>query len=123
MTFKSEAKRLKMAADIKKFVDAGMAQNPNLNVLLTGDFNDFEFSPVIKTFEGSNMHSVIKDYNLGDRYAYYYQGNNQILDNIIVSNNLKGHYEFDIVHVNSSFMEEHGRVSDHDPLLIQLDLQ
>jgi predicted extracellular nuclease len=123
VTFKSEAKRLKMAADIKKFVDAGMAQNPNLNVLLTGDFNDFEFSPVIKTFEGSNMHSVIKDYNLGDRYAYYYQGNNQILDNIIVSNNLKGHYEFDIVHVNSSFMEEHGRVSDHDPLLIQLDLQ
>ena len=123
VTFKSEAKRLKMAADIKKFVDAGMAQNPNLNVLLTGDFNDFEFSPVIKTFEGSNMHSVIKDYNLGDRYAYYYQGNNQILDNIIVSNNLKGHYEFDIVHVNSSFMEEHGRVSDHDPLLIQLELQ
>ncbi|WP_073088488.1 endonuclease/exonuclease/phosphatase family protein [Selenomonas ruminantium] len=123
VVLKSEAKRLKLAADIKKFVDEGFKQNPNLNIILTGDFNDFEFSPVIKTFEGANMTSVIKDYDLGDRYAYYYQGNNQILDNIIVSNNLKGHYEFDIVHVNSSFMEEHGRVSDHDPLLIQLDLQ
>lgn len=120
---KSEAKRLKLAAVIKDFVNEGMAQNPNMNVLLTGDFNDFEFSPVIKALEGNNMQSVIKDYDLGDRYAYYYQGNDQILDNIIVSNNLKGHYKFDIVHVNSSFMEAHGRVSDHDPLLIQLELQ
>lgn len=120
---KSEAKRLKLAAVIKDFVNEGMAQNPNMNVLLTGDFNDFEFSPVIKALEGTNMTSVIKDYPLSDRYAYYYQGNDQILDNIIVSNNLKGHYKFDIVHVNSSFMEAHGRVSDHDPLLIQLELQ
>ena len=94
-----------------------------MNLLLTGDFNDFEFSPVIRTLEGNNMTSVIHGYDPGDCYAYFYQGNDQILDNILVSDALKGHYQFDIVHVNSSFMEEHGRVSDHDPLLIQLELQ
>lgn len=123
VVLRSEQKRLQLAADIRKFVDEGLAQNPRMNLLLTGDFNDFEFSPVIRTLEGSNMTSVIHGYDPGDCYAYFYQGNDQILDNILVSDALKGHYQFDIVHVNSSFMEEHGRVSDHDPLLIQLELQ
>lgn len=120
---KSEEKRLKLAASIRSFVDEGLKQNPNMNILLTGDFNDYEFSPVIKALEGTTLTNVVSHHDVGDRYAYYYQGNDQILDNILISNNLQGHYEFDIVHVNSSFMAEHGRVSDHDPLLIQLDLQ
>jgi uncharacterized protein len=28
----------------------------------------------------------------------------------------------DIVHINSQFMEQHGRASDHDPVLIQVKL-
>lgn len=123
VVLKSEKKRLELANDIKKFVNEGFAQNPDMNLIMTGDFNDFEFSPVIKALEGNNMKNVVSSHELGDRYAYYYQGNDQILDNILVSKSLMNHYEFDIVHVNSSFMEAHGRVSDHDPLLIQLDLQ
>ncbi len=119
---RSEAKRLKLAADIHDFVAKGLAQNPNLNIILTGDFNDHEFSPVIKTLEGSELANVVSRHDWADRYSYFYNGNNQILDNIIVSKNLLNRYTFDIVHVNSPFMEEHGRVSDHDPLEIQLDL-
>lgn len=122
VVLKSEKKRLELAAAIKKFVNDGFAQNPDMNLLMTGDFNDFEFSPVIRALEGSNMKNVVSSHDKGDRYAYYYQGNDQILDNILVSKSLMDRYAFDIVHVNSSFMEQHGRVSDHDPLLIQLDL-
>lgn len=122
VVLKSEKKRLELAAAIKKFVNDGFAQNPDMNLLMTGDFNDFEFSPVIRKLEGSNMKNVVGSHDKGDRYAYYYQGNDQILDNILVSKSLMDRYAFDIVHVNSSFMEQHGRVSDHDPLLIQLDL-
>ena len=42
---------------------------------------------------------------------------------MLVSRNLLGHYDFDMVHVNSPFMEAHGRASDHDPLLLQLSFK
>lgn len=28
---------------------------------------------------------------------------------------------FEPVHINASFMKEHGRASDHDPVLVQID--
>lgn len=119
---RSEEKRLQLAENIKAFVEEGIKQNPNLNIVLTGDFNDFEFSPVIKKLEGSDMVNLVGRHDIADRYAYFYQGNSQVLDNIIVSKNLAQNAKFDIVHVNSSFMVEHGRVSDHDPLEVQLTL-
>ena len=90
--------------------------------MLMGDFNDFEFSPVIKALEGTTMTNLVGHHDIADRYSYFYNGNNQILDNIIVSNNLVPNCTFDIVHVNSPFMPD-DRVSDHDPLLVQVDLK
>ena len=118
---RSEAKRLQLAQVIRKFVDTGLAQDPTKNIMLMGDFNDFEFSPVIKTLEGTTLTNLVGKHDAADRYSYFYGGNNQILDNIIVSNNLVPHCTFDIVHVNSPFMAD-DRVSDHDPLLVQVDL-
>ena len=58
-----------------------------------------------------------------ERYTYSYQGNAQVLDHILVSNNMANRTEIDILHINSGFMEEHGRASDHDPVLIQTSLK
>ncbi|EHI69758.1 gram positive anchor [Streptococcus ictaluri 707-05] len=87
---------------------------------MLGDFNDFEFTKTIALIEEGNMANLVSRHELSDRYSYFYQGNNQTLDNLLVSNNLLGRYEFDMIHVNSPFMEAHGRASDHDPLLVQL---
>lgn len=119
---RSEEKRLKLAADIMNFVDEGLKQDQAKNIMLMGDFNDFEFSPVIKALEGTTMTNLVGHHDIADRYSYFYNGNNQILDNIIVSNNLVPNCTFDIVHVNSPFMPD-DRVSDHDPLLVQVDLK
>jgi predicted extracellular nuclease len=118
---RSEAKRLQLAQIIRHFVDDGLAQDPAKNIMLMGDFNDFEFSPVIKTLEGTTLTNLVGQHEAADRYSYFYGGNNQILDNIIVSKNLVPRCTFDIVHVNSPFMPD-DRVSDHDPLLVQVDL-
>ena len=55
-------------------------------------------------------------------YSYVYQGNSQALDHVVVSNNLASHSKLDMVHVNSDFTDMSVRASDHDPLLVQLDL-
>ena len=57
-----------------------------------------------------------------ERYSYTYQGNSQVLDHILVSNNMATKTKAEIVHINSSFTEADGRASDHDPLIIQTEL-
>ena len=61
------------------------------------------------------------EHEQGDRYSYFYRGSNQSLDNVLISKNIKDKVVFSPVHINASFMEEHGRASDHDPVVVQID--
>ena len=89
--------------------------------MLTGDFNDFEFSETAKALAGNELINLMQEHDAADRYSYFYRGSNQSLDNIFISKNLVGKAVFAPVHINASFMEEHGRASDHDPVVVQLD--
>ncbi|WP_044675709.1 LPXTG cell wall anchor domain-containing protein, partial [Streptococcus suis] len=82
----------------------------------------YEFTKTIEILETGGMANLVSRHDASDRFSYFYNGNNQSLDNMLVSTNLLDRYAFDMVHVNSAFMEEHGRASDHDPLLVQLDV-
>lgn len=119
----SEVQRLQIASIVNNFVKDVKAKDPNANVILTGDFNDFEFSPPLTTLKGAELTNMIEKVPFEQRYSYTYQGNSQVLDHILVSNNLAASTAVDIVHINSSFMEQQGRASDHDPVLIQTDLK
>ena len=68
------------------------------------------------------MTNLVNFVPMNQRYSYVYQGNSQTLDHIFVSNHLAPHAKLDMVHVNSDFTDMSGRASDHDPLLVQLDL-
>ncbi|MCW6652397.1 DUF6359 domain-containing protein [Aerococcaceae bacterium NML210727] len=119
--FASEPKRHKLAELLHHFVSVGHHQNPNAHVAILGDFNDFEFSKTMDILEKDLLFNLVRNHDIDDRFSYFYQGNYQSLDNVVLSNNLKNRYVFDMVHVNSPFMVAHGRASDHDPLLVQLD--
>ena len=103
------------------FIKEGLRQNPNLKFVLTGDFNDFEFSDSVRTIVGNELVNLMAEHEQGDRYSYFYRGSNQSLDNILISKNIKDKVVFSPVHINASFMEEHGRASDHDPVVVQID--
>ena len=48
-----------------------------------------------------------------ERYSYVFEGNSQVLDQILFSDNmLRGLAAYDVVHVNSEFADQ---ASDHDP--------
>ncbi|TFE01659.1 chitobiase/beta-hexosaminidase C-terminal domain-containing protein [Jeotgalibacillus salarius] len=118
----SEAERVELAGIINSFVQDVQAQTPDANIMVVGDMNDFEFSEPLEALKGEELTNLIDTVEKEERYTYNYEGNAQVLDHILVSNNLADRTVFDIVHINSDFMEVHGRASDHDPLLAQVNL-
>jgi hypothetical protein len=80
---------------------------------------DFEFSGTAKILEGDGeLWSAIKSLPKSERYTYDYQGNQQVLDQILISPAIRrgGGFEYDSVHINSEF---HDQISDHDPQVLR----
>ncbi|WP_100401548.1 endonuclease [Bacillus sp. FJAT-42315] len=119
----SEVQRKQIATVVTNFIKDVKTENPNANIVSLGDFNDFQFSDALKIHEGEYMTNMINKVETSDRYTYVYQGNSQVLDHILVSNNLEKATEVDILHINADFTDMAGRASDHDPVLVQVDLK
>ena len=115
----SEGQRHQQAQVVNDFVDAILAADPNADVAVLGDFNDFEFSDTIHILEGGVLSDLIETLPLNERYSYEFEGNAQVLDHILVSGHLRDHtpLEFDVVHVNAEFAVQ---ASDHDPSVMRL---
>ncbi|TLS35584.1 5'-nucleotidase C-terminal domain-containing protein [Pseudalkalibacillus caeni] len=118
----SEEQRIQQAKVINSFVNDVVSTVEDANVVVLGDLNDFEFSTPINTLEGDVLTNLMEKLPSEERYTYVYQGNSQVLDHILVSNNLAATAEIDSVNINADFSHETGRASDHDPVLAQLDL-
>ncbi|WMS85373.1 chitobiase/beta-hexosaminidase C-terminal domain-containing protein (plasmid) [Bacillus wiedmannii] len=121
--FYSEEQRFKMAKVVNGFVKDIQSKKKDTNIVLLGDFNDFEFSNPLRALKGKELTNMIEKVPVDERYTYNHQGNAQVLDHILVSNNMVSNTQVDILHINSGFMEKHGRASDHDPVLIQTHLR
>ncbi|TQR20372.1 DUF6359 domain-containing protein [Psychrobacillus vulpis] len=117
----SEAERIELATMINNFIKAGQAKDPDLKVIVAGDMNDFEFTPTLSALKGGILTNMVEKVPAGERFSYYYQGNNQVLDHILVTNNLADKTAVDMIHINANYMDIHGRASDHDPVLVQVE--
>ncbi len=106
--------RQAQADAVNDFVGDLLADDPFANVVVTGDFNEFEFVSPIETLEGSLTNLVETEVRAGERYSFIFQGNSQQLDHLLISDALQFHAAFDIVHVNTEFSDA---ASDHDPLV------
>lgn len=115
----SEVQRHKQATVINNFVKELQSKIPDANIVNLGDMNDFEFTDTLKILKGNEMINMIEELPVNERFTYNFNGNSQVLDHILVSNNLRTKTIADIVNINSVFTD---RVSDHDPVLIQVDL-
>lgn len=109
----SEVQRQQQATLVKNFVESILAINPNANVVVAGDLNDFEFSNPVTTLESAGLTSLIETLPQNERYTYNFEGNAQTLDHILVSSSLRNRLDgYDVVHINSEFADQD---SDHDP--------
>ncbi|MGW6025008.1 endonuclease/exonuclease/phosphatase family protein [Streptomyces sp. NPDC055099] len=117
----SEAKRLRQAQAVNSFVRDVRKVEKNADVVVVGDVNDFEFSATTAALEaGGALKSAVKSLPRSERYSYVYQGNSQVLDQILTSPGVgrpgsKG-FSYDSVHINAEFAEQN---SDHDPQVLR----
>jgi predicted extracellular nuclease len=115
----SETQRHLQATAVNSFVKDILATQKNADVVALGDINDFEFSGTAELLEGDGeLWSAIKSLPRSERYTYDYQGNSQVLDQILVSPSIRRgcDLEYDSVHINSEFSDQ---ISDHDPQVLR----
>ncbi|WP_052714168.1 S-layer homology domain-containing protein [Paenibacillus dauci] len=117
----SEVQRAKQATLLSRFIQDTLAQNSSANIVLVGDFNDYQFSNTLQILKGNVLTNLVDTLPENERYSYVYEGNSQTLDHILMTGGLAARAQLDIVHLNADFMEADGRVSDHDPLLARID--
>jgi predicted extracellular nuclease len=111
----SEAQRHQQAAIVNDFVDQILTANKNALVVVLGDLNDFEFSRTVEILKGDgDLVNLMDTLPKAERYSYVFEGNSQVLDQMLVSRRLlvKGRPQYDVVHVNSEFADQ---ASDHEP--------
>jgi uncharacterized protein len=118
----TEAQRHQQAQIVNDFVDDLLAADENANVIVLGDINDFEFSQTVEILEGDVLTSLMNELPKAERYSYVFEGNSQVLDQILVSDNLLDVFpiQYDVVHVNSEFAEQ---ASDHEPQVARIDFR
>ncbi|WP_405738071.1 endonuclease/exonuclease/phosphatase [Streptomyces sp. NBC_00028] len=115
----SEVQRHQQATLVNAFVKDVLDTQKNADVVALGDINDYEFSDTAKILETDGaLWSAIKSLPKSERYSYVYQGNAQVLDQILVSPSIRRgcDFEYDSVHVNSEFNDQ---ISDHDPQVLR----
>ncbi len=115
----SETQRLAQAQAVGSFVQGLLAINPNANIVVTGDLNDFQFAASLAPLAAAGLTNLTNTLPENERYTYAFEGNLQTLDHMWVSANLlaNGGAVYDIVHANAEFLDQ---VSDHDPILLTL---
>ncbi len=144
-------KKKLQAEYLAKFVQDRQKTNPNEKVILLGDFNSYQFSDGIMDMMGTlvgkpaakdslvissedlvdpDLINLVDVINPSERYSYTFDGNAQVLDHIIVTENLRKHLRgFGFLRVNADHPESFRndasrpeRFSDHDPAVAYFSL-
>jgi len=113
----SDARRLQQATIVADFARTILALDPDADIVVLGDLNDFEFSPPLVTLKDAALADLIETLPAAERYTYDFEGNSETLDHILVSTSLAPASELDVVHVNAEF-DARTRASDHDPQVV-----
>ena len=109
----SEVQRHQQAQVVNDFVDEILAAFKNARIVVLGDINDFEFSETLEILTGGVLTNLMSTLPKPERYSYVFEGNSQVLDQVLVSQKLdKRETSYDVVHVNAEFFDQ---ASDHDP--------
>jgi predicted extracellular nuclease len=129
---------------INDFVDEILAVDDDAHVIVLGDINDFHFSetvgvltgelvagaggpepdgsgPTLPSGEVPVLATLFDELAADEQYSYVFEGNSQVLDQVLVSTSLLVlDPRYDVVHVNAEFASQ---ASDHDPSVMRVAFQ
>lgn len=118
----SEVQRAQQATVLNAFVKQVQGVDPRANIVLAGDFNDYQFSSSITTLTGGGaaLTDLVNTLPENERYTYVYNGVSQVLDHIFVNKALTdatNAVSYDVLHINSEFAAQ---ASDHEPQVVRV---
>ena len=117
----TELQRHAQAQVVNDFVDSILAVDQRADVIVLGDLNDFEFSETLQILQGGVLENLLLTLPRPERYTYVFEGNSQVLDQILTSRQLfRSLSVYDVVHVNSEFADQ---ASDHEPQVARFSLR
>ncbi len=127
-------RRLQQAEHIASLTQALLQNNPQIALIVLGDFNDFEQSPsMIRMTVGAGLVNALATLPPRDRYTYIFDGVPQLIDGILVSDAVRSTIAaVQILHTNADYPFALGtdisakgigyHASDHDLPLLLLNL-
>ena len=125
-------RRLAQAGHVHDLVLNRLADDPQAAIIVLGDFNDFNLSPVWQQLqEGGVLYDALQKVPAQERYSYIFDGLSQLVDGILVSPALVHRIEdTTIAHINADYpisvsLDDSPfglpfHASDHDPVLLVL---
>ncbi len=129
----TEQRRIAQARYLNQVISTNDKLDPNLSIIILGDFNDYEQSTTMQMIaRGELLQNALMTIDLEDRYSYIFDGRTQLIDGILVSKNIEEQVAHaNIFHLNANFpvglandMSDIGlpyRSSDHDIPFIVLN--
>lgn len=115
-----EAAREAQAAGVLSYINEALAGDPDAHFAVLGDFNGFYFEEAQQQLTRggvlTNLSTLLPE---AERYSYLFEGNFQLLDNILVTGGLLGGARYDAVHINAGQADQ---TSDHDPQVALLHI-
>lgn len=119
--------RVDQAGVINDYVADMLALDPDANLIVLGDMNDFQFSDTLEAMANGNggaaeLINLIDSLPSEEQYSFIFNGNSQVLDNLLVSDNILDNMpEVNIVHANLDGFPG-VLVSDHEAIVARVDL-
>ncbi|PKB14611.1 hypothetical protein B0I00_2209 [Novosphingobium kunmingense] len=115
-----DAARTAQAAAVGAYVNDRLAADPSGQYMVLGDWNGFYFERAqTQLTDGGVFTNLAMLLDAAERYSYVFDGNHQLIDNMLVTGGLFEGTRYDAVHLNAQFGAE-GRPTDHDPQLALL---
>lgn len=118
--FHTEVQRSAQAEVLATLSRQILEADPNTRLVVLGDTNEHEFRRPVRILTASGLVNLIDRVPRGDRYTYNFNGNSQVLDNVLVSPGVEAcSPEVAIVHWNTDLPDAE-RASDHDPVVVRV---
>ena len=116
----TETARHGQAQAVGDFVSELREADPSAYVLVLGDVNDFQFSETVGILGEAGLTTFVDALPPTERYSYVFEGNSQVLDQILGTDPLLDRLvEYDVVHVNAEFAVQ---ASDHEPSVARINM-
>ena len=116
-----DAARTAQAGAVGAYVNNQLATDPTHQYMILGDWNGFYFETAQTQLTSGGVFTNLAVALLPseERYSYVFEGNSQLIDNLLVTGGLLTGASIDAVHLNAEFSAV-GRPTDHDPQVSRL---